>query len=106
MFTTDQRRLDLQTLLESQVGTGVKVYFQPPASIQMAYPCVVYHRDQADTVFADNIPYRFTQRYQVTVIDRDPDSDIRAKISSLPQCLYNRHFSADNLNHDVYVLYF
>lgn len=106
MFTTDQRRLDLQALLETTVGSGVTVYFQPPAKIQLAYPCVVYHRDQADTVFADNSPYRYTQRYQVTVIDQDPDSDILMKIASLPMCLYNRRFAADNLNHDVYVLYF
>jgi hypothetical protein len=106
VFTTDQRRLDLQTLLTDTVGTGVKVYFQPPDGTKMAYPCVVYHRDQADSVFADNIPYRFTQRYQVTVIDQDPDSSIRGQIASLPMCLFNRHFAAGNLNHDVYVLYF
>ena len=106
MFTPDQRRLDLQSLLEDLVGAGVKVYFQPPATLKMAYPCVVYHRDNANTEFADNNPYRLTQRYQVTVIDGDPDSDILKKIWSLPQCLFNRHFAADNLNHDVYVLYF
>jgi hypothetical protein len=72
----------------------------------MTYPCVVYHRDNADSAFAGNNPYRLTQRYQVTVIDEDPDSDILLKIWSLPMCLFNRHFAADNLNHDVYVLYF
>jgi hypothetical protein len=88
------------------VGEDVKVYFQAPPNNKMTYPCVVYHRDNADTVFANNIPYRLTQRYQVTVITQDPDSDILEKIWSLPMCLFNRHFAANNLNHDVYVLYF
>jgi hypothetical protein len=72
----------------------------------MKYPCIVYNRDEAVTKFADNSPYRYTKRYQVTIIDRDPDSDIPGKVAALPQCLFNRFFVADNLNHDVYNLYF
>lgn len=72
----------------------------------MKYPAIVYKRDTADTQFAGNIPYRNTLRYQVTVIDRDPDSDIPVKVAALPMCLFNRHFVANNLNHDVFNLYF
>lgn len=97
-------RLELQTLLES-LGTP-NVYFQPPASLVMEYPCIVYQRDNALTDFADNDPYRFTQRYQVTVIDRNPDNLIVGKVASLSMCLFNRYFAANNLNHDVFVLYF
>ena len=99
------QRLDLQALFETLLGSGA-VYFQPPASLEMSYPCIVYQRDNAITDFADNDPYRFTQRYQVTVIDRNPDNSIVAKIAALPMCLYNRYFAANNLNHDVFVLYF
>lgn len=97
------RRLDLQTLFESFVDD---VYFQPPANVQMMYPCIVYQRDHADTKFAGNAPYRYTKRYQVTVIDRDPDSLIPDKVAALPLCTYNRFFVADNLNHDVFSLFF
>lgn len=101
---TDPSRLQLQTLLE---GFGAEaVYFQPPASVQMKYPCIVYNRDDAVTQFAGNAPYRCTKRYQVTIIDRNPDSDIPAKVAALPMCIFNRFFVADNLNHDVYNLYF
>jgi hypothetical protein len=72
----------------------------------MAYPCIVYQRDNAITDFADNIPYRYKKRYQVTVIDKNPDSDIPDKVAGLPMCTFYRFFVADNLNHDVYVLYF
>lgn len=99
-------RSELQTLLQSLVPTGKKAYFQPPPNVGMDYPCIVYQRDNASTDFADNNPYRYTQRYQVTVIDTSPDSTILAKVAALPQCLFNRHFASGNLNHDVFVLYF
>lgn len=72
----------------------------------MKYPAIVYKRDSAKSEHADNRPYAFTQRYQVTVIDGNPDSDILAKVAQLPQCVFVRHFTADMLNHDVFTLYF
>ena len=98
-------RLQLQQLLEEALGSP-NVYFQPPANIEMAYPAIVYHRDQARTSFAGNSPYRYTQRYQVTVIDRDPDNEVIKKIAALPMSTFNRFFTAENLNHDVFNLYF
>jgi hypothetical protein len=72
----------------------------------MEYPCIVYQRDAGNTKFADNSPYSYTQRYQVTLIDRDPDSSVLVKIADLPRCLYNRGFAVNGLNHDVFILYF
>jgi hypothetical protein len=100
-----QGRLQLQELLEELLGSG-NVYFQPPANVRMAYPCIVYKRDGGETLFAGNNPYRHTKRYQVTVIDRDPDSLIPDKVAALPMCTFERHFAADNLNHDVYNIFF
>lgn len=99
------QRLELQTILEDLLGTR-QVYFQPPANVQMEYPCIVYERDAARTRFAGNTPYRYTKRYQVTIIDQDPDSDIPDKVAALPMCLFNRHFAANNLNHDVFNIFF
>lgn len=105
-------RQNLQTLLESLGATEeepdkkLKAYFQPPANVQLVFPCIVYQRDAEDTKFADNAPYDRKKRYQVTVIDRNPDSDIPEKVAALPMCSFNRFFVANNLNHDVYNLYF
>lgn len=97
------QRLQLQTLLKT---LAENVYFQPPSNISLVYPCIVYSRDYAETLFADNSPYRHTKRYQVTVIDRNPDSDIPDKVAKLPLSAYDRNFVVDNLNHDVFRLYF
>lgn len=82
------------------------VYFQPPPSVSMKYPCIVYRRDYATTIFADNTPYKNKKRYQITVIDPDPDSEIPDKVAKLPMCSFDRFFTADNLNHDIYNLFF
>lgn len=99
------RRLELDSLLRALIGNN-NVYFQPPANIRMQYPCIVYERDYASTSFAGNNPYRRTKRYQVTVIDRDPDSVIPDEIGELPLSSFTRHFTEDNLHHDVFNLYF
>ncbi len=45
-------------------------------------------------------------RYQITVIDRDPDSLFPDKIAEMPRSTFVRHFTTQGLNHDVYDVYF
>lgn len=40
------------------------------------------------------------------VIDKNPDSIIADKVESLKMCSFDRHYTADNLNHFVYNLYY
>jgi hypothetical protein len=97
------QRLELQALL---LGMVPNVYFQPPPTVMMKYPCIVYKRDYNNTEFADDKPYKHRKRYMVTVIDQNPDSDIPEKVKELPLCLFDRFYTADNLNHDVFKLFF
>jgi hypothetical protein len=96
-------RSELHTLLLTYANN---VYHQPPPGIQMVYPCIVYGRDNIDTIFADNLPYMHKKRYQVTIIDANPDSEIPDEVAKLPSCSFDRAFTAGNLNHVVYNLYF
>ena len=97
-------RLQLQTLLENLLGSS-EVYFQPPASVFMNYPAIVYSRYDIQNTHADNLVYGQKTAYQIIVIDEDPDSEIVKKVSMLPVCSFDRHYTADNLNHDVFTLY-
>lgn len=99
------QRSDLHDLLKNLLGSD-QVYFQPPPTVSMDYPCIVYKRDYQKIEYADDNPYSHMIRYQVTVIDRDPDSSIPDKVASLPLCAYDRFYTADNLNHDVFKLFF
>lgn len=114
-------RLELQTLLESimadvlranyeesaiQTEAHRRVYFQPPETVKMVYPCIVYTLEDISTRYADNSPYTHRKAYTVTIIDRDPDSLIPDRIGELPLCSFSRKFTNDNLNHFVFRLYF
>ena len=99
------KRLDLHALLKILLGSD-NVYFQPPSTCKMKYPCIVYTRYYGKTLFANDNPYLIGVGYQVTIIVEDPDSEIPAKVAKLPMCLFNRKFTADNLNHDIYNLYY
>ena len=98
-------RLELQLLLESILGSR-NVYFQPPETVKMSYPCIVYQRNNEVSLFADNLPYLHDKQYILTVIDKNPDSIIPDKIAKLPRSHYDHHFTADNLNHDVFTIYY
>jgi len=72
----------------------------------MEFPCIKYERDNSWVSRADNLMYLFLKRYQVTVIDRDPDSAIPDLVEALPHTRFDRYYVAANLNHWVFNLYF
>ena len=96
-------RIQLHEVLK---GIAPNVYFQPPNGTKMVYPCIIYVRDMTHTQQADNRLYKDTKRYSVTVIDRNPDSPIPDQVLRLPLCSHDRFFTSDDLNHDVFTLYF
>lgn len=97
-------RLELQNLLE-EIIESEEVYFQPPASIKMNYPAIVYNRETINNIHANDGVYGQFHGYNLTVIYEDPDSELPIKISKLPNCRHNRHYVSDNLNHDVFTIY-
>lgn len=82
------------------------VYFDPPPSVRMKYPAIRYSRKNIDNSYANNAVYKQGKAYEIVVIDSDPDSVIVSKVSQLPGCSYDRHYKSDNLNHDVFTIYY
>jgi hypothetical protein len=72
----------------------------------MQYPAIVYSRKDIDGRRANDSVYMQSLVYELIVIDKNPDSDIPIRISQLPMCSYDRHYTSDNLNHDVFTIYF
>lgn len=97
------KRTELQELLET---FAEHVYFQPPSTIRLQYPAIIYSRRRIDTNNADNNVYTECRSYTVTVIDKNPDSEIVDKITRLPMCTHDRFYVSDGLNHDVFVIYY
>src|ERR1044072_6066919 len=96
-------REQLQSLLEIICNN---VYFQPPPNVQMTYPAIVYERRPAETYHANNVPYCVENQYQLTVISRSPDEPVYTAIAALPKCRHERVYVVDNLNHEVFTIYF
>ena len=101
------KRLDLQAKLVELLGSN-HVYFQPPESIQMKYPCFVYERSYMDTNNADDTIYINHMRYELMYISKDPDTNdfIKKVLDNFNYCAYTRHFVSDTLNHEVFDLYY
>ena len=114
-------RSSLQSILEQifsifhEADGYQHVYFQPSANITLHYPCVVYKRDGNKPTWADNGKYCNNWSYQMIIIDKDPISScidtagtrtIIDAISELPKSSYIRHYVVDNLNHDVFKIYY
>ena len=97
-------RLDLHTILCEILGSR-NVYFQPPSSVRMQYPAIVYSRKDIEKRSADDGVYQKLPSYEVFLVDKNPDSPFVEKILALPYCSFDRHYESDNLNHDVFTIY-
>lgn len=99
------KRLELQSKLEELLGNK-NVYYQPPESIKMEYPAIIYSKSDIVVRNANNKMYTRNDLYIVTVVSKKPDNPVIDKLLELPLCSYDRHYVSDNLNHDVFNLYF
>lgn len=98
-------RLDLQSKLEEILGNR-NVYFQPPESKKIEYDAFIYSLAKIESRFADDALYSRLNRYELIYVYRMRDESMFDKILSLPYCAHDRHYVANNLNHDVFTLYY
>lgn len=99
-------RLQLQTILEGLVGTK-NVYFQPPASVNLIYPCVVYNIGSGNAKYANDTLYVYKHSYNVTFIYKRPNLDIIERVlETLPMSRFDRSFCSDGLNHYIFTIYY
>lgn len=99
-------RLELHEKLCALLGT-YHTYFQPPESIKLSYPCLVYSRNADYANRANNRLYMYEHNYQLTYITDDAETDMPMRIlSEFPKCRYERMFVLDNLYHHIFNLYY
>ena len=98
-------RLELHDKLCDILGSDY-VYFQPPSSIRMTYPAIVYSLDYIWTPRGSDEMYLRNNRYEIQYISRDPDNTIIDLMLEMPYCTFDRRFVVDNLYHDCFDLYF
>lgn len=83
------------------------VYFQTPESVKMQYDAIRYELGGKDLKHANNVIYANTNRYEGVVITEDPDTTIPDKLlAHFKMCSLGRPYTADNLNHYPFTLYY
>ena len=98
-------RVELQHLLERLLGSK-NVYYMPPESTKMQYDAIRYSKKNIKIDYASDIAYSMRDCYELIVIAKLPDNPVIKKLLALPYCSYDRHYVADNLNHDVLTIYY
>ena len=93
---------DLLHQVMSDCGDDVNVYFQPPETVKLKYPCIIYRLRTMTSDYADDVPYHSTVGYDITYITRDPTSKVPVKLLSLPQFAFDRYYPFENLHHYAY----
>lgn len=97
-------RLELHNELLKFVDNA---YFQPPSGMNLSYPCIVYHKSGKNRENANNGIYLSLQQYQLTLIEKQPDSDLADRIEEhFTHCGISQYYTVDNLNHTTLNLYY
>lgn len=98
-------RLDIQDRLEG-LDPKLHVYYQPPESVRIKYPAVVYKLNDIGQRFADDNTYNKDRSYMLTLIHTDPDNELIEKLLlSFNKIRFDRTYTSDNLYHYIYILY-
>lgn len=81
------------------------VYFQPPESIRLNYPCIVYKLQRLEQHYADGIKYNNMRCYSLIFISKDADDPLIDLIDELPYCSHQDRYISSNLYHDSFIIY-
>lgn len=96
----------LQRKLETLSGwPSSRVLYAPPENIRLAYPCIVYKRQQVDLAHADNHPLLRMDKYRVTIISRETDEPVIDTLLMQMTASFVSDFASEGLNHTILDLY-
>ena len=99
-------RLKLQEELEEILGSK-NVYFQPPASVKLKYPCIIYELTNTDVKRADNKTFVTTNCYHVKhlfkTLEREKKNDLLLHFMMIS---HDNRMIVDGLYNDDFTLYY
>lgn len=100
------RRTELHEKLCEILGTS-NVYYQPPESLKLNYPAIIYSLSDTYTRYANNVHYiNLPMQYSLILVDKNPESEFFDLLNELPMCKFDRFYTSDNLNHFSFTIYY
>lgn len=94
-------RIELDAILRSTLGSD-HVYYDPPESFKLKFPCIVYNDTGRSVMRADNGVYIKFRRYMLNYITKNADDPMVDTIEELQYCRLRTPYTADNLFHHPY----
>lgn len=99
-------RLELQKELVELLGSK-QVYYDPPETLKLKYPCFLYQSDIPYDVKANNHSYMYVKRYSVTYINSNPDNDMTARLlNHFGHISAGNPYTSDSLHHYPFDIYY
>ena len=101
----NEKRKELQDILEYILGSK-QVYFQPPETIKMSYPAIVFSLEDIQNKKANNKNYLYNYKFNVKFITKFLiDDETLNKLFALDYCTFDRSYKSDGLYHYVFTIY-
>lgn len=101
----NEKRKELQIILENILGSD-QVYFQPPETIKMSYPAIVFSFDSIDNKKANNKQYITRFVFHATLITKSVNSDqFLNALLNLEYCSLDKPYMSDGLYHYPFTIY-
>lgn len=83
------------------------VYYQPPESVKLKYPCIIFTMDPTYTAKADNISYIKFNRYHVKHIYKSRKNELKdTLLDSFMMISHDNRMIADSMYNDDFTVYF
>ncbi len=102
---SEEKRLLFDEAIKEATGL-THVYYDPPESIFMEYPAIVYKKTNMPSEYADGLKYIKHLAFEVKLICEDADSKYVDILHDFKFSNFNRHYIADDLHHDVFTIIF
>lgn len=95
-------------LVQEFKSLGIEnVYFNPPESVRMKYPCVRFRRSGMSTTSANNSRYLILDRYDAVYITYEADDPmVHTIVRHFKHCRHVQQVIKDGLVDENYVLYY
>lgn len=103
--TDGDKRLELHEKLCDFLGSR-NVYYQPPETVKLRYPCIIYSLNFINHRYSDDLIYMKDNEYQLMLITKDPDDNLLEKMSWFRTARFERSYIRDNLYHYLFRLYY
>lgn len=100
---------EIQPILQQKLQkTCSNVYFEPPESVKLKYPCILYYADAPFRNHGNNTTYITRHKFNVTIKDRSALSTLPDRFEEVfgGDCNLDRHFVDGDLHQWSYTLYF